>query len=128
MASNNAMEPIAVNGGVTSLPILRETVNTVSEECPTRLGLTAEEIENKAPSLDVFFDTIAAAMPSREAVEEAIGGGLEGNNEEIFVFPGSCPSCSSSLDTLMKKVSIPYFKVSLFVPILQRPDSRVQSR
>jgi len=30
--------------------------------------------------------------------------------EEIFVFPGVCSSCSRSLDTLMKKVSIPYFK------------------
>ena len=32
-------------------------------------------------------------------------------NEEVFVFPGTCSSCHAPLDTLMKKVVIPYFKV-----------------
>ena len=45
--------------------------------------------------------------------EERIGGGLEGQNEEIFIFPGSCSSCGHQSDTLVKKVNIPYFKVSL---------------
>ncbi|PAV19707.1 zinc-finger ZPR1 [Pyrrhoderma noxium] len=36
--------------------------------------------------------------------------GLGGKNEEIYVFPGTCSSCSAPLDTMMKKVSIPYFK------------------
>ncbi|QRV88748.1 hypothetical protein RhiJN_16766 [Ceratobasidium sp. AG-Ba] len=31
-------------------------------------------------------------------------------NEEIYVFPGSCSSCSAPLDTMMKRVTIPYFK------------------
>jgi len=31
-------------------------------------------------------------------------------NEEVFVFPGTCSSCGAHLDTMMKKVSIPYFK------------------
>ncbi|CCM00744.1 uncharacterized protein FIBRA_02784 [Fibroporia radiculosa] len=39
-----------------------------------------------------------------------IGGGLEGENEEIYVFPGTCSSCGHPLDTLIKKVNIPYFK------------------
>ena len=52
-----------------------------------------------------------------EATDDAIGGGLEGNNEEVFSFPGTCPSCGVSLNTRMKKVSIPYFKVRRF-PIL----------
>lgn len=60
MASTRAKGTLAVNGGTASLPILRETVNTVSQECPTRLGLTANEIQAKSPTLDVFFDTIAA--------------------------------------------------------------------
>ncbi|KAG8869551.1 nucleolar zinc-finger protein [Serendipita sp. 405] len=30
--------------------------------------------------------------------------------DEIFVFPGSCSSCSRPLDTKMKRVVIPYFK------------------
>lgn len=32
-------------------------------------------------------------------------------NEEIYVFPGTCSSCSAPLDTMMKRVIIPYFKV-----------------
>ncbi|KDN47102.1 hypothetical protein RSAG8_03879, partial [Rhizoctonia solani AG-8 WAC10335] len=31
-------------------------------------------------------------------------------NEEIYVFPGKCSSCSAPLDTMMKRVTIPYFK------------------
>ncbi|CAE6463861.1 unnamed protein product [Rhizoctonia solani] len=31
-------------------------------------------------------------------------------NEEIYVFPGICSSCSAPLDTMMKRVIIPYFK------------------
>ncbi|KZT27798.1 zf-ZPR1-domain-containing protein [Neolentinus lepideus HHB14362 ss-1] len=31
-------------------------------------------------------------------------------NEEIFVFPGNCSSCGHNLNTMMKKVNIPYFK------------------
>ncbi|KAH9839907.1 zf-ZPR1-domain-containing protein [Rhodofomes roseus] len=31
-------------------------------------------------------------------------------NEEIFVFPGTCSSCGHAINTLMKKVNIPYFK------------------
>ncbi|CAE6529668.1 unnamed protein product [Rhizoctonia solani] len=31
-------------------------------------------------------------------------------NEEIYVFPGICSSCSAPLDTMMKRVVIPYFK------------------
>ncbi|CAE6456970.1 unnamed protein product [Rhizoctonia solani] len=31
-------------------------------------------------------------------------------NEEIYVFPGKCSSCSAPLDTMMKRVIIPYFK------------------
>ena len=46
-----------------------------------------------------------------EDLEEQIGGGLEGQNEEIFRFPGTCSSCGHPSDTLIKKVNIPYFKV-----------------
>jgi zinc finger protein len=35
-------------------------------------------------------------------------------NEEIYVFPGECSSCSAPLDTMMKRVIIPYFKVHSF--------------
>ena len=42
--------------------------------------------------------------------------------DEVLVFPGYCPSCGHPLDTLMKKVNIPYFKVShsvSFSPIIR---------
>ncbi|KAI0793947.1 zf-ZPR1-domain-containing protein [Fomes fomentarius] len=42
--------------------------------------------------------------------QEQIGGGLEGENEEIFTFPGTCSSCGHPSNTLIKKVNIPYFK------------------
>ena len=34
-------------------------------------------------------------------------------DEEIYVFPGVCSSCGHPLNTMMKKVVIPYFKVQL---------------
>ena len=40
------------------------------------------------------------------------GESLE-ENEEILVFPGVCSSCGQALDTLMKRVTIPYFKVRI---------------
>ena len=49
----------------------------------------------------------------KEAVDKAATEQSAGEikDDEIFVFPGSCSSCSRPLDTLMKKVNIPYFKV-----------------
>jgi len=35
------------------------------------------------------------------------------NDDEVFVFPGKCSSCGHSIETKMKKVIIPYFKVSI---------------
>ncbi len=43
--------------------------------------------------------------------DDEIGGGLEGENEEIYIFRGTCSSCGHASDTLIKKVNIPYFKV-----------------
>ncbi|KAI9464535.1 zf-ZPR1-domain-containing protein [Lactarius psammicola] len=34
----------------------------------------------------------------------------DSGNEEIYIFPGICSSCGHPLDTMMKKVVIPYFK------------------
>ena len=49
----------------------------------------------------------------KEAVEKSISEQSAGEikDDEIFVFPGSCSSCHQPLDTLMKKVNIPYFQV-----------------
>ena len=37
-------------------------------------------------------------------------------NEEVYIFPGICSSCGHPLDTRMKKVVIPYFKVRHYTP------------
>lgn len=44
--------------------------------------------------------------------EDPIGDD-EDRNAEIFVFPGICSSCGAPLNTLMKRVTIPYFKVGM---------------
>ncbi|RAL11990.1 ATP-binding protein [Aspergillus homomorphus CBS 101889] len=99
MASSHPMGTIPVNGGVTSLPILRETVNTVSEECPTRLGLTAEEIESKAPSLDDFFETIAAERLRRMPPDGSRLDGVLRRASRLAVAVGSLrDSVSSYMD------------------------------
>ncbi|KAJ7630376.1 zf-ZPR1-domain-containing protein [Roridomyces roridus] len=46
----------------------------------------------------------------QEETEDASGEIVEAENEEIYVFRGVCSSCGHPLDTLMKKVTIPYFK------------------
>lgn len=61
---------------------------------------------------------LGLAKPDKEedgAIKEGNEDEGEGEalkeNEEILVFPGQCSSCSAPLDTMMKRVSIPYFKV-----------------
>jgi len=63
---------------------------------------------------DVDAELDSNAIKRMKAVlDEAVAGQSAGEikDDEIFVFPGSCSSCSRPLDTLMKKVNIPYFKV-----------------
>ncbi|KZV64409.1 zf-ZPR1-domain-containing protein [Peniophora sp. CONT] len=50
------------------------------------------------------------AEPAPVADAEQTGGGGEGENEEIYAFPGTCSSCAAPSTTNMKKVNIPYFK------------------
>lgn len=51
---------------------------------------------------------LAKIEEEREAEEEE---GEKREGEEIYVFPGVCSSCGQPIDTRMKKVVIPYFKV-----------------
>jgi zinc finger protein len=39
-------------------------------------------------------------------------------NEEVYSFPSICSSCGGALDTMMKKVNIPYFQVRLISSFL----------
>lgn len=57
----------------------------------------------------VFQGTAKLSLDDDDS--EVTGGGAEGTNEEIYVFPGTCSSCGHPLDTMMKKVNIPYFQV-----------------
>ena len=54
----------------------------------------------------------------KEAVDKVATdqSGGEIKDDEILVFPGSCSSCYQPLDTLMKKVNIPYFQVRDYFP------------
>jgi hypothetical protein len=47
----------------------------------------------------------------QEEEQDASGQIVEAVDEEIYVFHGVCSSCGHPLDTMMKKVLIPYFKV-----------------
>lgn len=57
---------------------------------------------------DAASDLLKAAKQSHKAPMALVD---EIEAEEIFVFPGVCSSCGHPLDTLMKKIVIPYFKV-----------------
>lgn len=70
------------------------------------LGLVAADDDKESRPDDTLKQ-----LESLEHAEDIVGGGFEGNNEEIYVFPGICSSCGAPLDTMMKKVNIPYFKV-----------------
>ncbi|KAG2411928.1 hypothetical protein HFD88_009484 [Aspergillus terreus] len=60
MSSSHMKGNDAVDGGAGTSPILRETLDMVSQECPTRLAMPASELLAKAPTADDFFDAIAA--------------------------------------------------------------------
>ncbi|KII85742.1 hypothetical protein PLICRDRAFT_115334 [Plicaturopsis crispa FD-325 SS-3] len=69
------------------------------------LGLIAEDAETVEPPNE------AVSIPASTGVA-AVDAALStaGTDEEIFIFPGICSSCGQPLNTMMKKVVIPYFK------------------
>jgi zinc finger protein len=84
-------------------------------------------------NMDLGLSVPDGALDSRSAVfqDDAHSFGwqqktgdqvLEEANEEIYAFPGVCPSCGNPLSTLMKKVIIPYFKVCSTVPARRAID------
>lgn len=58
-----------------------------------------------------FAVTDEGPAPSLPTLSEDPIAEGEDANAEIFAFPGICSSCGFPLNTLMKKVQIPYFKV-----------------
>lgn len=57
-------------------------------------------------------DTNDQASLSKAPPKEQLALVDEMEAEEVLIFPGTCPSCRLPLDTRMKKVTIPYFKVN----------------
>lgn len=64
---------------------------------------------------NVALGLVAPDAPGDSVVDEhddaTEAAPADDGNEEIYVFPGVCSSCGHPLDTMMKKVVIPYFKV-----------------
>jgi len=77
------------------------------------LGMMAASGPGASSGDDVVAGERTTADAEEEGEEEYVDKG-EGRfeNEEVYSFPGHCSSCGGSLDTLMKKVNIPYFQVS----------------
>ena len=64
---------------------------------------------------NIALGLVAADDATQTSEEEAIKTieNQEITNDEILIFPGVCSSCGHALQTLMKRVNIPYFKVCL---------------
>ncbi|RHZ57470.1 uncharacterized protein CDV56_103635 [Aspergillus thermomutatus] len=60
MASKRARALTSARGSSGQLSMLRSMVQAVSRECEPRLGMSASDIQAKAPTVDVFFDAIAS--------------------------------------------------------------------
>ena len=48
------------NGGHYGATLLRDKVQSVSHKCRSRIGLSASEISEFSPTVDSFFDAVAA--------------------------------------------------------------------
>lgn len=59
VSSMPAAQSNAVDGGHSSLPILRGAVDAFAQECHSRHGMTSNELQDKSETVDVFFDAIA---------------------------------------------------------------------
>ncbi|KLO11522.1 zf-ZPR1-domain-containing protein [Schizopora paradoxa] len=70
------------------------------------LGLVDGDVVDEKPK-----DTAAPTrLSDKSKLDSLLETAEENPNDEIFVFSGTCSSCGAPLDTMMKKVTIPYFK------------------
>ncbi|KAJ5542218.1 hypothetical protein N7535_004640 [Penicillium sp. DV-2018c] len=49
-----------LSGGGYKLTVLQDKVQAVSQKCKTQLGASASEISERSPTVDAFFDAVAA--------------------------------------------------------------------
>jgi zinc finger protein len=76
------------------------------------LGLVSQDEADPEPT--------PGTLSQKEVLGKLLDGQVdeENPNEEIYVFPGVCSSCGHPLNTMMKKVSIPYFKVCSAISVV----------
>lgn len=58
---------------------------------------------------------LGLVAPDEETQEQEPANDQPITDDEVFTFPGVCSSCGHQIHTNMKKVNIPYFKVSMTV-------------
>jgi zinc finger protein len=99
-AGNSFLEFI----GSTADPKWNLRTYTRSREDDIAIGLVApdDDSTNQVATIHEESELAGDVEPGKE-------------NEEVYVFPGICSSCSAPLDTRMKKVVIPYFKVIFYL-------------
>jgi zinc finger protein len=101
---------------------LRTYIRTLEQNIALGLVGADDEIARKNDEMKQRVTMQARAhFDVVEKGEEAVGedGGVRPiTDDEIFVFPGICSSCGHPIETNMKKVNIPYFKVSFFSVLL----------
>ena len=90
------------------------------------LGMMAASGPGARTGSDVVAGERTTADDDGEGYVDKGEGQFE--NEEVYSFPGHCSSCGGSLDTLMKKVNIPYFQVSFTHPLSLSFPSLARSR
>lgn len=97
---------------------LRTYIRTLEQNIALGLVGVDDEIARKNDEMKQRVTIRARAhFDAAGKVEGAVGedGSVKPiTDDEIFVFPGVCSSCGHPTETNMKKVNIPYFKVSLF--------------
>ncbi len=88
-----------------------------TQEQNVALGLVAADAADDSGIDGQHGDTTEKTAPQDDA------------DEEIYVFPGVCSSCGHPLNTMMKKLVIPYFKVqfSLIGVTVPNPSGRMSS-
>ena len=95
---------------------LRTYIRTLEQNIA--LGLVGVDDEVARKNDEMKQRVTMQARAHLDVVEKGKGAvGEDGSvkpitDDEIFVFPGVCSSCGHPIETNMKKVNIPYFKVS----------------
>lgn len=101
-----------IRGSSYKVTVLQEKIQTVSQKCKTQLGLSASEVSQRSPKVEVFFDVVAAErlrwMPrdgsrldcslrwaSRlayavDALRESVGAFAPGATEAAMLIWGFC--------------------------------------